>query len=476
MIKKLTTVVLVAFVLMLGLYYSVNKLDAYISTNAYCISCHVHTHADELWKVSTHYKTDSGVQINCVDCHLPPKGSVDYWSAKIKAGSMDLYSYYFKDHAKINWGVMSEIENAVRFAPKESCITCHPSLFPFDLSEKGEKAHLYYRRKEDELHCINCHIGVGHGEHKTINERNRSLFKKNDGDSIMQFRRATKVNTFNNFKEQIPSSNVSFEMIAIPAGEFEMSIYSDNKFKRKPIAQKKIRIAPFFMGKIELTWDAYRAFLIDVESEGRNHANESSEADAISGATPPWGDPAQGWGMGQRPAISMTWQAASVYCKWLSQKTGKTYRLPTEAEWKYACGENTIENRIDDELGLRVIYRGNSRGKTQLPEGLKENDFGLINMLGNVKEFCSDWYAGNPFENVVDSLLFNPEGPRKGKEHVIKGGSYRSKKEQVRANYRESTQHDKWQKTDPQMPKSIWWYSDCRDVGFRLVCEWDSED
>ena len=476
MVKKLITIVLLAFVLMLSLYLSVTKLDSYTSTDTYCISCHVHTHADESWRLSSHYSMDSTKSVSCVDCHLPPNGSADYWPAKIKAGSKDLYSYYFKDHAKINWEAKSEIENAVHFTPKESCIKCHQNLFPFDLSEKGEKAHLYYLRKEDELHCINCHISVGHGENNMIKDRDGFVFKKIRDNSVKPFTRATKINTFKNFKEQIPGSNVSFEMIAIPVGEFEMSIYSDNKFKLKPIVQKKIRIAPFFMGKIELTWDAYQAFLSDVESEGRNYADRSAEVDVISGASPPWGDPAQGWGMGQRPAISMTWQAATVYCKWLSQKTGKTYRLPTEAEWQYACGENAVEKWTDDELGLRVVYRGNSRGKTQLSEGLKENDFGLINMLGNVKEFCSDWYVDNPFIYLNDSILDNPKGPKYGTERVVRGGSYRSDKDILRSDFRKSTDHDKWLKTDPQMPKSIWWYSDCKDVGFRLVCEWEKAD
>ena len=74
------------------------------------------------------------------------------------------------------------------------------------------------------------------------------------------------------------------------------------------------------------------------------------------------------------------------------------------------------------------------------------------------------------------SILINPKGPNKGEEHVVRGGSYRSDKNTINAFYRESTHHDKWLKTDPQMPKSIWWYSDCRDVGFRLVCEWDAEN
>lgn len=475
--SKIKGLIVVVVVLVL-VYRSIEKLDVYSSRDSYCISCHIHTDADQSWVLSSHYKTESGQQIYCVDCHLPPKESADYWAAKIKAGSKDLHTYHFKDHDKINWEEKSEIENAARFTPKSSCINCHQNLFPYSISEKGKKAHLYYRRNEDELHCINCHKGVGHGDHKAKYEQNTSFFKRQEINEPIHTK-STKVGGFKNYIENIPGSLVSFDMIAIPSGSFEMKIYADNNFRKKPISSKQVKLSSFFMAKVELTWDAYRAFLTDVESEGRVD-NEKPEADVdiISGATPPWGDPAQGWGMGQRPAISMTWQAANMYCKWLSKKTEKTYRLPTEAEWEYACGVNSkpINRLFDDEIERQFIYRDNSKGKTHLPEGMKANAFGLVNMLGNVKEFCSDWYADNPFENEIDSLLFNPVGPRKGTERVIRGGSYRSKKKQVHANYRESTQHDKWLRTDPQMPKSIWWYSDCRDVGFRLVCEWDGEE
>jgi len=470
---------LILILLLILVYRSIEKLDVYTSRDSYCISCHVHTQADQSWLKSSHHNTKSGEVVHCVDCHLPHKESTDYWPEKIKAGSKDLYAYYFKNHDKFNWAEKSEIENAVRFTPRSSCINCHQNLFPFSLSEKGEKAHLYYRRNEAELHCINCHKGVGHGDHKAMYEQNTSFLKRQAVVDEFVHDNSTIVEEFKDYVETIPGSSVSFDMIAIPSGSFHMAVYANNKFKKKPVSRKEIKLSPFFMAKVELTWDAYRAFLMDVESEGRVHDREAeNDLDAITGATPPWGDPAQGWGMGQRPAISMTWQAANTYCRWLSKKTGKTYRLPTEAEWEYACRANSEEeiNLSDERMESGIIYRDNSGGKTHLPEGLKANAFGLLNMLGNVKEFCSDWYADHPFENESESLLFNPRGPGKGKERVIKGGSYRSKKKQVRANFRESTQHDKWLKTDPQMPKSIWWYSDCRDVGFRLVCEWDGKN
>jgi len=195
--------------------------------------------------------------------------------------------------------------------------------------------------------------------------------------------------------------------------------------------------------------------------------------DAVTGATPPYGKPDQNWGMGRRPAISMSWHAAETYCRWLAQVTGKSYRLPTEAEWEYACRAGTQtpyffegDPAKYDKKGIfggkpdtsvintYVIYRSNSPSKTQEPEAVKANPWGLKNMSGNVAEFCSDMYEGTD-------------------EHVIRGGSYRDGAAGIRSASRDYTRTAEWLKTDPQMPKSIWWYSDCFYVGFRVVMEFD---
>jgi formylglycine-generating enzyme required for sulfatase activity len=199
--------------------------------------------------------------------------------------------------------------------------------------------------------------------------------------------------------------------------------------------------------------------------------------------------------MGQRPAISFTHHAAETYCRWLSQVTGKTYRLPTEAEWEYACRAGTetpyfFPGDPDnfEKTGFRakfskndtavinsyVIFQGNSPSKTQTPDMVKPNPFGLKNMLGNVAEFCSDWYQEDAYsEYPADEIILDPQGPESGEEHVIRGGSFQDMAGKVRSAARGHTQTDEWLRTDPQIPKSIWWYSDCYHVGFRVVCEFD---
>ena len=225
--------------------------------------------------------------------------------------------------------------------------------------------------------------------------------------------------------------------------------------------------------------------------EGQVSARQKT--DAISGATPPWGAPDQGWGKGSRPAITMSWHAAQVYCQWLSQVTGKKYRLPTEAEWEYACrggtatpyffegdpkklsSEGFLKKLIKPDtsnIASRAVYAINSSGKTEEPSFVKPNPFGLKNMAGNVAEFCLDLYSPDFYK--ADSTRTDPRGPLKGQEHVIRGGSFKSDAKDVRSAARDFTKSKAWLVTDPQMPKSIWWYSDCIDVGFRVVCEADT--
>jgi sulfatase modifying factor 1 len=263
-----------------------------------------------------------------------------------------------------------------------------------------------------------------------------------------------------------------------------------------------VQVSPFWMGKYEVSWREYDTYYREMKSEGRTedqyrYVKNSQFVDAVTGPTPAYGNPDQGWGRGQRPAITMTHFAARKYCEWLSAKTGKKYRLPTEAEWEYACRGRTegayffegdpkqfsqerIWNKIfgaDTALiNSFIIYNANSYGATHLSVGMKENPFGLVNILGNVKEFCLDWYARDTYRSYpTDDIVTNPKGPAKGKEYVIRGGSFKSTVAQVRVANRDYTRQDAWLLTDPQIPKSMWWYSDCNDVGFRVVCEYNLE-
>ena len=203
------------------------------------------------------------------------------------------------------------------------------------------------------------------------------------------------------------------------------------------------------MAEVEVTWEEYLAFYSATAAEGRSTDTEGArteaDVDAISGPTPPYGQPDQNWGLGDRPAITMSYHAAETYCKWLSQVTGKTYRLPTEAEWEYAARGGTdtpfffegepkdfgkqgffgkLFGKGSDLINQYVVYEGNGRGKTEEPDVVEANPYGLKNMLGNVLEYCSDWYAEDAFEKIQDGAV-DPKGPSTGEERVVRGGSFK---------------------------------------------------
>ncbi len=466
------------------------------STNNYCASCHVHPQATSSWKKSVHYSTKSGYHVSCTECHLPPKGE-GYLTEKSKTGLRDLWSYWTKDSASFDWEAAGSLERASKHVYNATCLKCHENLFPAELTRKGADAHLYYKQmteKGEDLQCIACHLNSGHYIEGYTLGSNKSFGQGIPGTDTIYTTPAV-IKDFSTFKEQIPGTGVSFKMVAIPGGTFKMGSPEDEPLRGSdegPVHE--VTVSSFFMAEVEVTWDEYMAFYAQTAAEGRSTDTEGirkqkDDVDAISGATPPYGQPDQKWGMGQRPAISMSFHAAETYCRWLSKVTGKKYRLPTEAEWEYACRAKTetpyfftgdpkefvkkgiFKNRPDTAvINTYVVYNENSPSKTQEPSFVKPNAFGLKNMSGNVAEFCSDWYG-----DYVSGSLTDPRGPESGEEHVIRGGSFRNDAKLVRSASRDHTRTDEWLRTDPQMPKSIWWYSDCFYVGFRVVCEVEKE-
>ena len=489
---------LVGVLLILGAGKTLDKT----STNEYCVSCHIHPAADAAWKRSVHYETESGYRVACVECHLPPKEDGYLWE-KGKTGLRDLWSYWTKDSASFNWEDRRRLEIARGYVYESTCIKCHENLFPAKLTKEGEDAHLYYNQTEKtpDLHCINCHLNAGHYMEGYTHGSNKTFGRVSAAPKEI-FTEPAPVTEFKNYTEKIPQSAITFNMVAIPGGTFKMGSPAEEPFRKDnegPV--REVEISPFFMAEVEVTWDEYLAFYVQTSVEGRSTDTEglrkqgpSEEADAISGATPPYGQPDQGWGMGQRPAISFSYHAAETYCRWLTKVTGKTYHLPTEAEWEYACRAGSTspyffpgDPKKFEKTGLKaklskndtavintyIVYKENSPAKTQTPDFIKPNPFGLKNMLGNVAEFCSDLYQADTYSQYPEGIIKDPEGPENGEEHVVRGGSFMNNAGALRSAARDYTRTEAWLKTDPQMPKSIWWYSDCFNVGFRVVCEFD---
>jgi formylglycine-generating enzyme len=490
-------IVLATALLTVLFLYAGDRIVRYTSTNEFCYSCHAHPHAEASWKRSVHYDNRSGIFVQCAQCHLPPPGNLRYLLAKAKHGANDVYHQIFTGPENINWEAKKTVEAAVRFTYDESCIKCHQNLFPMQLSRDGQQAHLYYNQNQDDLSCLNCHLYTGH--YSDIVQKGVEFGVEAAVDREI-FTEPAVVGEFADFTERIPGTAISFDMVAIDGGTFQMGSPQDEPYRREdegPV--RNVQVSPFFIGRLEVSWDEFLAFYNQTAAAGRQdnvYATNLGEVDAITGPTPPWGLPDQGWGMGARPAITMTWHAAETYCKWLSAITGRTYRLPTEAEWEYAARGGTTGpyffdgnprkysrdrfwNRIfgvdTTVINSYVIYNENSGARTQLPGSVRPNPFGLEHMLGNVFEFCSDWYAPDTYEMYPDGVV-DPAGPESGTERVIRGGSFSSDASEVRVAARSHTRHVQWQMTDPQIPKSLWWYTDTREVGFRVVCEWSPDN
>jgi len=478
--------------LVVGLAFAVGWEVAHTvtSTDTFCESCHAHPQATSSWKGSTHYRNPSGVVTHCVECHLPP-GGLYRVREKLRLGAKDLFAKIFRDEGKIDWTLRSRLTHAISYTYDASCIRCHRDLFPSGMSKKGEQGHIHYLQHASQVRCINCHLGVGHGAkaettgvaaERAPSQPYRPAPASGDGES------------FADYVEVIPGTGVSFEMVAIPGDTFLMGSPEDEEYRRSdegPV--RKVYVDSFWIGRTEVSWAEYDAFCRATGTKASHYAS-SADVDVETGPTPPYGSPDQGWGRGERPAITMTWHAAMKYCEWLSKVTGRVYRLPNEAEWEYACRGGTqgpyyfpgrpskysrrsLRGRLlgpdTSQISAYVWYAENSGQRTHLPYTKKPNPFGLFNMLGNVREFCLDWYSPDAYAlEPAREVLVNPKGPPTGTEHVVRGGSFLSDAADLRCAARDHTRHDQWLLTDPQVPKSIWWYSDCIDVGFRVVREW----
>jgi formylglycine-generating enzyme required for sulfatase activity/nitrate/TMAO reductase-like tetraheme cytochrome c subunit len=468
------------------------------SEDDFCAACHIHPQATQTWMQSTHVNNMRGIRIHCVDCHLPPHGE-GYLVEKAKTGMRDVWGKLFKDPESFDWDAKSQIVQAAHHTYEASCTYCHANNFPLGLSTEGREAHLYYEQNTEDVRCINCHITVGHYDPTRIHAANVD-FGLTSSDPGEIYTEPAVVEEFIDFTEYIPGTPVSFEMKAIPGGTFMMGSPEDEPFRLSdegPV--REVAISPFFMGMAEVSWDEFTAFYSSTGTGSRTTDSDVTvpmeELDASSGPTPPYGNPDQGWGTGQRPVITIRYHAAEVYCRWLSEITGKTYRLPTEAEWEYAARGGTsgpyffegdpkrfvdegIRNRIfgvdTATINTYAIYLENSLARTHPPGLTKPNPFGLVNMLGNVAEFCSDWYAPDTYASYPDGVVMDPTGPESGAEHVIRGGAYLSDARSLRSAARDFTLTEDWMRTDPQIPQSIWWYSDCTHVGFRVVCEFEN--
>jgi formylglycine-generating enzyme required for sulfatase activity len=224
----------------------------------------------------------------------------------------------------------------------------------------------------------------------------------------------------------IIEDSIGIRLAFVPAGTFTMGSPPDERMRQDEERQRHIRISrPFRMSATEVTQGQWQAVM---------ELNRSSnQGDSL-------------------PVENVSWRDAVEFCRKLSEKEGKRYRLPTEAEWEYACRAGTA-GAFSPEADLEQIawFDGNSDGRSQ-PVGRKvPNAWGLYDMHGNVAEWCSDAYA--PYEG--NGEIVDPAGPEQGRGRVVRGGSWRGFPPSLRSAARSSAPESY------QLPY----------IGFRVVME-----
>ncbi|MGA0431014.1 MAG: formylglycine-generating enzyme family protein [Flavobacteriaceae bacterium] len=281
-----------------------------------------------------------------------------------------------------------------------------------------------------------------------------------------------------NYVQKIPGTDQTISMIALPGGTFVMgsSKSSPNHFADEA-PQHDVAIAPFWMAEFEITWDLYTLFMersIDsFQKQGVAGTEVLLDVDAVSGATTPYVDMSFGMGTDSYPAIGMTQLAAVKFCEWLSAMTGNFYRLPTEAEWEYACraGTTTAYSFGDDptQLDDYAWFEANANAAYHPVGEKKPNPWGLYDMHGNVAEWTLDAYAISTYQERKGKTTDNPfEVPTQTYPRVARGGSWMDAPRHLRSAARRAS-NKKWKQRDPQIPKSLWWHTDAPFVGFRVV-------
>ncbi|WP_446008697.1 SUMF1/EgtB/PvdO family nonheme iron enzyme [Candidatus Electrothrix sp.] len=205
------------------------------------------------------------------------------------------------------------------------------------------------------------------------------------------------------------------EMIMVPGGRFRMGdIQGDSSSDARPVHE--VELDDFALSRYPVTFEEYDLFC--------RATNSRRPAD-------------NGWGRGQRPVVDISWQDANNYCDWLSMVTGRPYRLPTEAEWEYACraGSETVYFFGNDAifLGEYAWYAGNAGSRIHPVGRKKPNEWGFYDMYGNTWEWCADSYLENYYTELPMS---NPTGADQGAGRVLRGGSWDSGKRFIRSSFR----------------------------------------
>jgi sulfatase modifying factor 1 len=278
---------------------------------------------------------------------------------------------------------------------------------------------------------------------------------------------------FTLYTQDLPGVDVKFDMVPIPAGKYKMGspkVENGRNVDEGPVHE--VNLNAFWMSKHEIPWDIYELF-ISATADATLSSESMKGVDAITRPTPPYLDMTFGMGKQGHPAVGMTQYNAIQFCKWLYLRTGVFYRLPTEAEWEYACraGSQEAYSFGNDAklLDQYAWFASNSNGKTQIIGTKKPNAWGLYDMHGNVAEWTIDQYLPNSYQKFSTKVADNPvEKATKLYPHAVRGGSFKDDPVNLRSAKRGFSE-PAWKRNDPQIPKSNWWFQEAPFIGVRIV-------
>lgn len=248
------------------------------------------------------------------------------------------------------------------------------------------------------------------------------------------------------FTTMVPGTTVRLDMRLVPGGALDIDDDAT------PGARKRVDVGAFFLASTETTWDMYDAFVFALDKP----ETEQDPPDAWTRPSKPYILMDRGFGHSGYPAISVSYKGASEFCRWLSKKTGRAFRLPTEVEWEHACRAGTQSALIsgsnatylDEHAWFALNSESDMRITTHPVATKKPDELGLFDMLGNAAE----WAVGSAGLGVA------------------RGGSFKEPADKVTASARRPNDKS-LNKSDPQAPKSIWWLADGGFIGFRVACE-----
>lgn len=291
------------------------------------------------------------------------------------------------------------------------------------------------------------------------------------------------------YKATIPGTSVEFEMVPIAAGTFTMGSPASEK-GRKPNEgpQFDVNVDAFWMGKYVVTWAEYKEYMKLADTFNAFESakpplrvlTKDNQADAVTAPSNLY-DPTFTFKLGEGlrlPAVTMSQFAAKQYTKWLSGLRGEFYRLPSEAEWEYACraGTKTAYFFGDNpkDLGKYGWYIKNAHETVHDVAGKKPNPWGLYDMCGNVSQWVLDAPLPDGYKKFAGKTVSWKDAivwPTAVFPRVLRGGGWDSDAVDCRSAARRYSDDDAWRETDPNEPKSPWWFTEpeALSVGFRIV-------